>query len=110
MPVTIVVGGRGARSQFNEWTGPEGTDPTLDSFARNPKNPVPLPVPPHALNFVSNNTLVATVDSSGNITAVAPGTAIITCTDTVSGLHAIDTVTVVAPAPTVSATLTLINN
>jgi hypothetical protein len=110
MPITLVVGGRGGRSQFNEWRGPEQTDPSLSSFARDPKNPVPeLSTDTVTVSYVSNNTAVATVDSSGNVTAVAPGSAVITATAS-NGLMAKDTVTVVTQQPNVAATLTLINN
>src|SRR5215813_7800667 len=100
MPITLVVGGRGGRSQWNEWSGPAATDPSLGSFARNTKNPVPLPQPSAGtLEFTSSNTAVVTVDSSGNLTAVAAGEAFIRCDDQTNKLWAIDRVTVINPPP-----------
>lgn len=111
MPITLVVGGRGGRAQFIEWAGPPGTDPTLGSFARVPKNPVPLPqTTVGTLQWTSDTPAVVTVDGSGNLTAVAPGQAFIICVDQTNGLRAIDRVTVVAPQPRTAGTLTLINN
>lgn len=111
MPITLTIGGRGARSQFIEWSGPPGTDPTLGSFARNTKNPVPLPqTTAGTLNFTSENTAVATVDGSGNVTAVAPGETYIVCVDQANGFRSLDRVTVIAAPKRVASTLTLINN
>ena len=95
MPATIVVGGFGALATFQEWTGPNGTG-----------NTVP---PVGAVSFASDNAAVATVDSLGNVTAVAAGTANVSATDAGNGLTASDvlTVTAAAPPPAVSATLSL---
>ncbi|MFB9328003.1 Ig-like domain-containing protein [Paenibacillus aurantiacus] len=54
------------------------------------------------INWTSNNSSVATVDKSGNVTAVSPGTAIITATTEDGDLTAQSTVTVTA-AVTVGA-------
>jgi len=51
-------------------------------------------------NWVSSNTAVATVNSSGLVSAVGNGTAVITAS--VSGVSATRTVTVSTPAPTVT--------
>lgn len=93
MPLTINVGGKAtaAPPAFKEWDGPNGTG-----------NQVP-PVGP--LNYTSDNTAVATIDTSGAIAGVAAGTANITVTDAGNNLSATDVLTVQAVA--VSATLAL---
>lgn len=58
-----------------------------------------------AINWTSNNPSVATVDASGLVTAVAPGTAIITVTTVDQNKTAVCTVTV-NPVPVQSITLT----
>jgi hypothetical protein len=98
MPATIVVGGAGAVARFEEFKGPNGTG-----------NPVP-PVGP--VVFASDSPAVATVDSNGNVSAVAPGTANISGLDQGNSLTASDVLTVTAPPPPVaqSVMLTLIPN
>lgn len=59
---------------FNQESGKIWVGDTPTPFAVT-TNPAGLP-----LTYSSNSPMVATVDSSGNVTAVAPGTAIITAT------------------------------
>ena len=92
MPATIMVGGNGAQATFTEWTGPNGTGSAV--------------APVGTVQFTSDNTAIATVDSSGKVTAVAPGSATITGTDSGNNLSASDVLTVTG-ASAVSATLTL---
>ena len=97
MPAAIVVGGNGAKAVFTEFTGPNGTG--------NPIAPIQTPV------FSSSDATVATVDQSGNVTAVAPGTATISAVDNGNKLSASDTVTVTAavtPPPPVAQSATLV--
>jgi hypothetical protein len=97
MPATIQVGGKGAKAVYQEFDGPNGTG-----------NKVP---PVGTMQYSSDNPGVATVDTSGNITAVAPGTASITGNDSGANLPASDSVTVTAPVQgPVSATLTVVAN
>jgi uncharacterized protein YjdB len=98
MPATIIVGGNGALASFQEWSGPSGTGSQVP-----PVGPV---------TFASDNPAVATVDESGNVAAVAPGTANISALDAGNGLTASDVVTVSAapPPPAQSATLVLTAN
>ena len=98
MPATIQVGGKGAIAVYQEFDGPGGTG--------NKVKPV------GTVNYSSDNPGVATVDASGNITAVAPGTANITGNDTGANLPASDVVTVTPAAGgvPVSATLTITAN
>lgn len=96
MPATIHVNGNGATAAppaFQEFTGPNGTGAS-----------VPVIGP---LTYASDAPAVATVDANGLITAVAPGTANITVTDTGNSLSASDVLTVTA-ATAVSATLALV--
>jgi len=85
MPATILVGGNGAKAVFTEFTGLNGTGNVIA--------PILAPV------FSSSDTTIATVDQSGNITAVAPGAAVISAIDSGNNLSASDTVTVNAAAP-----------
>jgi hypothetical protein len=100
MPATIQVGGSGAKAIYQEFDGPNGTG--------NPVKPV------GTVAFASDNPSVATVDQQGNVTAVSPGTANISASD--SGAPAVpaahDAVTVVAgnTGTPVSATLTITAN
>ena len=97
MPATIVVGGLGATAVFTEFTGPNGTGSVIA--------PLSTPV------FSSSDETIATVDQSGNITAVAPGTATISAVDNGNNLSASDTVTVSAatpPPPPVAESATLV--
>ena len=95
MPATIHLNGHGATAVFTEFDGPNGTG-----------NPVPAIGP---VSFTSSDPTIATVDNSGNIAAVAAGTATITATDAGNSLTASDTVTVTA-AVAVSATLVITAN
>jgi Bacterial Ig-like domain (group 2) len=95
MPATIAVGGKGAKAVFTEFDGANGTGDVVA--------PIQTPV------FSSSAASVATVDASGNVTAVAVGTATITATDPGNSLTASDTVTVV-PGTAVSATLVVTAN
>ena len=70
MPATIQVGGKGATFKFTEFDGPNGTG-----------NIVP---PSGPIQYASDNTAIATVDASGNVTAVSAGTANITGVDPAS--------------------------
>lgn len=94
MPATILVG-KTANSNWQEWSGPNGTGDKLP-----PAGPV---------TFQSSNPAVATVDSnSGLVTGVAVGTASISGMDSANSLTASDTVSVTEQAQ--SATLTLSAN
>jgi hypothetical protein len=96
MPVTIHLTGKGASSNFQEWTGPNGTGVNVK-----PIGPV---------TFTSSDATIATVDpATGAVSAVAVGTATITATDAGNSLTASDAVTVIADAA-VSATLALTAN
>ena len=70
MPAKITVGGKGATFKFTEFDGPNGTG-----------NIVP---PSGPITYASDNAAVATVDTDGNVSAVAPGTANITGVDPAS--------------------------
>lgn len=97
MPATIVVGGAGATAVFTEFTGLAGTGSVIA--------PISTPV------FSSSDVTIATVDQSGNVAAVAPGTATISATDPGNNLTASDTVTVTAavtPPPPVAQSATLV--
>lgn len=99
MPANIVVGGNGAKAVFTEFTGLAG--------AGNAIAPILTPV------FSSSDETIATVDQSGNVTAVAPGTATISAIDNGNNLSASDTVTVTAavvtpPPPPVAQSATLV--
>jgi len=96
MPATIHITGAGASSNFQEWTGSNGTGTSVK-----PIGPV---------TFTSSDATIATVDATtGAVAAVAVGTATITATDAGNSLTASDTVTVTA-ALAVSATLALTAN
>ena len=96
MPATIHISGNGASSNFQEWTGANGTGTNV-----NPIGPV---------GYVSSDPTIATVDpATGMVGAVAVGTATITATDAGNSLAASDTVTV-TDAVAVSATLALTAN
>lgn len=97
MPATIQVGGLGATFTFTEFSGPAGTGSI---------------VPPlQPIVFASDNTAVATVDASGNVTAVAAGTANISGSDPGNSLSASDVLTVqAAQLVAVSATGVLTAN
>ena len=95
MPATINIGGT-ANSQFQEWTGPNGTGTVLPNAG--------------AIAYTSDNPAVATVDpASGVATGVSAGTCNITGTDPANSLTASDALTVSVPTAT-SATLTLTAN
>ncbi len=109
MPARIVVGGAGAKAVFTEFDGPNGTG-----------NVVP---PSGPITFASDNLAVATVDASGNVTAVAANPDGSDATANISGLDpasankvtASDVITVGAAAPppppvAQSATLVLTAN
>lgn len=96
MPATIQVGGTGATAVFTEFDGLNGTGNVAQDGG--------------PVAFASSAPAVATVDpASGAITAVAPGTATISGTDSANQLTASDTVTVTAGAPQ-SATLVVTAN
>jgi len=95
MPATISVGGNGATFTFKEWSGPNGSGHELP-----PAGPV---------SYTSDTPAVATVDASGQVTAVAAGNATITGTDSANGLSASDMLTV-SPEVAVSATGVLTAN
>src|SRR5271170_6649899 len=80
MPATIHVNGNGATFVFTEFDGPNGTG-----------NVVPALQP---IAYASSAPAVATVDASGNVTAVSAGTAVISGTDPGNSLTASDTLTV----------------
>lgn len=91
MPATLQVG-KTATALLHEWTGPNGTGSELP-----PVGPV---------SYASSDPNVATVDpTSGLITAVAPGVATITGTDTGNGLNASD---VVSDTPVTAQSATLV--
>ena len=95
MPASILVG-KTATAVYKEFDGPNGTG-----------NELP---PAGTPNFSSSDPTVATVDSTGKITGVHPGSAVITGSDPANGLSASDTVSVsqAPPSPTAqSATLTI---
>ena len=92
MPLQVPIGQAGIVFVFTEWSGPNGSgDPVPDAGT---------------INYASDNAAVATVDASGNVTALAAGTANIAGIDSVNGLTASDmlTVTSTTPPPAVSAT------
>jgi Big-like domain-containing protein len=100
MPAKIAVGGKGALFTFTEFDGPGGTG-----------NAVP---PSGPITYASDNVAVATVDTSGNVTAVSPGTANITGVDPASANKVaagdVLTVTPAVGAVAVSATGVLTAN
>ena len=76
MPATINVGGAGAKFTFTEFSGPNGTGI--------------VEAPVAAITYASDNNAVATVDQTGAVTAVSPGTAHISGTDpgtNINGQH-----------------------
>ena len=80
MPATIDVAGHGATFVFTEWSGANGTGTA---------------VPPRGtVAYASDNTGIATVDASGNVTAVFAGQCNISGTDPVNHLTASDLLTV----------------
>jgi hypothetical protein len=95
MPASIAIGGLGATAVFTEFSGANGTGVTVA--------PEQTPV------FSSSDVTIATVDQSGNVVAVAVGTATISATDPGNSLTASDTVTVTAAVAT-SATLVVTAN
>jgi len=97
MPATIHVNGKGATFTFTEFDGLAGTG-----------NVVP---PSGPITYVSSNVTVATVDATGQVAAVAPGTCSISGSDPASAnqVSASDTLTVTADAA-VSATGVLTAN
>ncbi len=100
MPATIQVGGKGATFTFTEFSGPNGTGSVVP-----PSGPI---------TYASDNTAVATVDASGQVTAVAanadgsPATANITGVDPASPnkVAAGDVITVTAAPPPVAVSAT----
>lgn len=100
MPASIQVGGAGAKAVYQEFDGPNGTGNAVK--------------PVGTVSFASDNPAVATVDVSGNITAVAAGTANISASDsgTPQVPAASDSVTVTAgqTGQPVSATLVITAN
>lgn len=94
MPATIVVGGNGAKFVFTEFSGPNGTGSIVP-----PSGPI---------TYASDAPSVATVDSDGNVTAVAPGTANISGLDPASAnqVTASDVCTVTAAPPPVAVSAT----
>ncbi len=73
---------------------------TLIQLVATPEDQTLAPYPSATVTWVSSNTSVATVSTTGLVTTLAPGTAIITATAT-SGIistSAISTITVLAPA------------
>lgn len=98
MSATLKVGGT-ATAVYKEFTGPNGSG---DEIA-----PIQQP------QFSSSDESIATVDSNGFITAVAPGTVTITGTDAGNGLSASDSAEVQSETPppvAQSATLTIVPN
>lgn len=94
MPATLTTVGQTASSVYQEFDGPNGTG-----------NPLPSAGP---VSYATSDASIATVDaSSGQVTAVANGTATITGSDSANGLSASDTVTVNIAAAAQSATLVL---
>jgi Bacterial Ig-like domain (group 2) len=93
MPARIVVGGNGAKFTFTEYDGPNGTGNVV--------------APSGPITYASDNTAVATVDSNGNVTAVAANADGSDATCNISGLDpastnmvtASDVCTVGAAAP-----------
>lgn len=95
MPASIALNGHGALFTFTEFDGPNGTG-----------NKVP---PIGVIAYASDNPAVATVDASGNVTAIGVGSALISGTDPGNGLTASDQLTV-TPAVAISATGVLTAN
>lgn len=94
--VTIKVGG-GAVFVFTEFNGPNGTGKVI--------------APSGPIQYSSDNAAVATVDTQGIVTGVAPGTAVISGSDpaSVNKVSASDTLTVeaiVPPPPDVAVSAT----
>ena len=98
MAATLTAVGQTATSVYQEWDGPNGAG-----------NPLPSAGP---VTFSTSDASIATVDpSSGVVTAVANGSAIISASDSANGLSASDTVTVtIAAAVAQSATLVVTAN
>jgi len=95
LPAQLNVG-QTATAVFKEFTGPNGTGAEI------------APIGP--VSFSSSDSTIATVDTStGLVTAVAPGTATITATDSGNGLSASDSVSD-QPLVAVSATLVITAN
>jgi uncharacterized protein YjdB len=94
MPASIVVGGAGAKSVFTELDSAGNVVATTDT-----------------INYVSSDQGVATVDASGNVSAIGAGAATIAGTDATNNLTGSDVITVTAAVsvPT-SATLVLTAN
>jgi hypothetical protein len=95
MPASIHVNGHGATFTFTEFDGAGGTG-----------NKVP---PLQPIVYASDNTAVATVDATGQVAAIAAGTANISGTDPGNSLTASDVLTVTADVA-VSATGVLTAN
>jgi len=95
MPASIALNGNGAVFTFTEFDGRNGTG-----------NSVP---PIGVIQYASDNAAVASVDASGNVTAIGVGTANISGTDPGNGLTASDQLTV-TPAVALSATGVLTAN
>jgi hypothetical protein len=94
-PVTTILVGKTAQANWQEWSGPNGTGDKLP--------------PAGAVTYTSSDAAVATVDpSSGLVTGVALGSAVISGTDAANSLTASDTINVTEVAQ--SATLTLTAN
>ncbi len=77
MPATLQIG-QTAQAVAQEFSGLNGTGVVLPNAG--------------PINWASSDATIATVDTSGLVTAVAAGTAIITGTDSVNGLSGSDAV------------------
>lgn len=93
MPARIQVGGKGASFAFTEFSGPNGTGSVVP-----PSGPI---------TYASDDETVATVDSTGQVTAVGPGSCNISGLDPASknSVTASDALTVdpAGPPPPVDA-------
>ena len=94
MPLTVNLTDPPGLALFQEWSGPNGTGTVMP--------------PVGVVSYTSRNTTVATVQAvTGRLTYIAPGTTTIDGADSGNTLTASDILTIAAPAPAVSATLTL---
>jgi hypothetical protein len=91
MPATLSIG-QTATAIATEWSGPNGTGSPLAAAG--------------PIAFSSSDATIATVDpASGLVTAVGPGTATITGTDSTNGLSGSD---VVSDSPITAQSLTVV--